>query len=136
MGGKYRLGSRPARDATSRVAFAGIEDAATPSKRARRPNRRPSTSFDSSLISVSVGATLRSRVSWLAASSWGEHTHINAGCIVIRAKIGAFCNLSPRVTVCGDVTIGDFVTIGAGATISNLVTIGNAATIGAGATAR
>lgn len=66
-------------------------------------------------------------------SALGEHTHVNAGCTVIRARLGAFCTLSPGVTVCGDVIIGDHVTIGAGATICNLVTIGDGATIGAGA---
>jgi acetyltransferase-like isoleucine patch superfamily enzyme len=70
---------------------------------------------------------------WVDRSDWGEHTHINVGCVVVRAEIGRFCTLSPRVTVCGDVSIGDFVTIGAAATISNLVTIGDGATIGAGA---
>lgn len=66
-------------------------------------------------------------------SALGAHTHVNAGCIVIRARLGAFCTLSPRVTVCGDVIIGDLVTIGAGAVICDRVTIGDGATIGAGA---
>lgn len=65
-------------------------------------------------------------------SRWGWGTHINAGSIVIRARIGTYVTISPGVTICGDVRIGDRCLIGANATICDRVTIGDDVTIGAG----
>ena len=64
---------------------------------------------------------------------WGAGTHINAGTVIIRTRIGHHTTISPGVTICGDVTIGDRVLVGAGATICDRVTIGSDVTVGAGA---
>jgi UDP-3-O-[3-hydroxymyristoyl] glucosamine N-acyltransferase len=66
-------------------------------------------------------------------SRWGIGTHINAGTVIIRTRIGHHSTISPGVTICGDVRIGDRTLIGAGATICDRVTIGSDVTVGAGA---
>ncbi|MGO4292722.1 acetyltransferase [Chitinophaga sp. RAB17] len=48
-------------------------------------------------------------------------------------KIGAFCEISPKVQVLGNVEIGDNCFVGAGATLLPKVKVGNNVIIGAGA---
>lgn len=60
----------------------------------------------------------------------GENTLIMSGAHIGHdAQIGADCNISPNVVVCGCATIGDRVKIYSNATVSPFVTVGNDAVI-------
>ncbi|MCA5014443.1 MULTISPECIES: NeuD/PglB/VioB family sugar acetyltransferase [unclassified Enterococcus] len=64
---------------------------------------------------------------------------IHSGCILNTAAviehdciISAFCNISPRAILCGDVTVGSGSLIGAGAVVNPGITIGMDVLVGSG----
>ena len=64
----------------------------------------------------------------------GRHAILNTGCAIDHdCELGDFVHISPRTTLCGQVSIGDLSWIGAGAVVKQCVRIGRGCIIGAGA---
>lgn len=79
-------------------------------------------------VQIFAGAILQ------AGSVIGRGSIINTGAIVEHdTKVGAWCHVATRATLCGQTSIGDGCLIGAGAIVRQSVALANDTLIGAGA---
>lgn len=65
----------------------------------------------------------------------GQHSIVNTAAIVEHdTRIGNYCHVAPRATLCGQVEVGASVYVGAGATVIQGVTLASGCIVGAGTT--
>ena len=118
----------------------GINDPATrrqiaerfPNARAAAPLIDPSAVVGSD-CHLSPGTVIGPQTVLGLGVRLAKHCHVNYHVSMTRANLGAFCTVSPGVTVCGNVDIGDEVWLGAGSVICDRVRIGNSVLVAAGA---
>ncbi|EMG53372.1 sugar o-acyltransferase, sialic acid o-acetyltransferase neud family protein [Ochrobactrum sp. CDB2] len=85
-------------------------------------------------VCIKAGSMLLGQMSLTARIEIGQHVLINPGCTIAHdCRVGDFSNLSPSVSLAGNVKIGRECFLGTGAIVGPGITIGDGAVIGAGA---
>lgn len=91
-------------------------------------------SYISKSVKIGIGSVIMAGVSINSRATIGKHCILNTGCVVEHdCVIEDYVHLSPRSTICGNVTIGKSTWVGAGATVIQGIRIGDNVIIGAGA---
>ncbi|WP_434357280.1 acetyltransferase [Parasalinivibrio latis] len=84
---------------------------------------------------VQTGAQVLHGAIIQAGANIGSHSIVNTGVIIEHdCRIGSYCHIAPRATLCGQVLVEPRVFVGAGAVIIQNLTIAEGCIVGAGVT--